>query len=66
MTKIEQLEHDVKKLTEDELSAFRQWFMNFDAEAWDRQIENDLRAGKLDRLAQKALADYKAGKAGEM
>jgi hypothetical protein len=36
---------------------------DFDAEEWDRQIESDARAGKLDRLVQQALEQYKAGKA---
>ena len=37
----------------------------FDADAWDAQIEFDA-AGKLDALAEEALAEYKAGKAKEI
>jgi hypothetical protein len=29
---------------------------------WDRQIEADSKAGKLDRLIEKSLAEHEAGK----
>jgi len=38
-----------------ELAAFRNWFREFDAEAWDRQIEEDAKSGKLVALANAAL-----------
>ncbi len=34
-----------------------------EAEAWDRQIEADSNAGRLDRLADQALADFGQGRA---
>ena len=33
-----------------------------DWEAWDRQLEEDVKAGKLDQLAEEALADLRAGR----
>jgi hypothetical protein len=45
-----------------ELAAFRQWFAEFDADAWDKQIEADAQAGRLDAFAAEALAEYRAGK----
>ena len=33
-----------------------------DWEAWDRQLEEDVKAGKLDRLAKEALEDLRAGR----
>ena len=62
MTKVEVLEREVADLSPAELAAFRKWFAEFDGEAWDRQIEADARAGKLDALAQRALRDHAAGK----
>lgn len=62
MTKVEKLEHEVAALSADELSEFRRWFTQFDAEAWDQQLERDARSGALDRLAEDALADYRAGR----
>ena len=62
MTKVEQLEHDVERLTPRELASFREWFEAFDAAAWDRQLETDASAGKLDALADAAIRDHKAGR----
>ena len=66
MTRIQKLEREIKELTRGELAAFRQWFQEFDAAQWDRQIEEDALAGKFDRLAEKALADHKAGRTKEL
>ena len=62
MSKIEELEQKVKALSPDELAQFRDWFLEFDWVAWDRQLERDVRAGKLDALAEKTLRDHAAGK----
>jgi hypothetical protein len=66
MTKVEKIEAEVKTLNREELKAFRQWFNNFDAEAWDQRIEADARSGKLDMLAEKALEDHRAGRSREI
>jgi hypothetical protein len=66
MTKIEKLEREVQKLSRAELAAFRDWFRQYDSDAWDRQIEEDVRAGKLDSLAEEAIAEYKAGRTSEL
>lgn len=62
MSKVEAIEQDVQGLSPSELAAFREWFLEFDAAAWDRQFEQDVRAGKLDRLADAARKALKAGK----
>ena len=62
MSKIEQLEGQVRGLSSDELQAFRKWFAEFDAERWDQQIETDSKNGKLAALADQALADHSSGR----
>jgi hypothetical protein len=62
MTKIEKLEREVRDLTPRELAEFRGWFAAFDAAEWDRQFEADVAAGKLDALADAALADHRDGR----
>ncbi len=52
----------VEQLPQDQLKQFRAWFQKFDSEAWDEQIEKDFKAGKLDAIAQAAIADHHAGK----
>ena len=66
MSTIQEIERAVERLEPDELSAFRAWFTSFDADAWDRQIEADVDAGKLDELAAEALADLRAGRCSEL
>lgn len=41
MSEIEQLEQKIQNLPEAELAKFREWFAEFDATVWDRQIERD-------------------------
>ena len=62
MTKVQELECLVSELTPAELADFRRWFAVFDAAAWDRQFEADVNAGKLDGLAERALAAHAAGR----
>ena len=66
MIKIRDLEKAVTDLPTEDLSEFRSWFYKFDATKWDKQFEGDARSGKLDRLAQRAVADFKKGKCKEL
>lgn len=61
-SKLELLEHEIAELTTHELVQFRKWFADFDAAEWDRQIDEDAAAGKLDALAGRALAVHRDGK----
>ena len=61
MSKVELIEQQIEKLSPSELAAFRAWYAAFDAEAWDRQFEADVKAGKLDALADKALRAHASG-----
>ena len=62
MNSVSEIEGAVKKLSRDELAAFRDWFQEFDAEAWDKQFEADVAAGRLDALADEALRDLREGR----
>jgi hypothetical protein len=62
MNKIENIENKVRNPTATELATFRAWFAEFDAEAWDRQLQRDSASGKLADLAKKSLSDHKSGK----
>ena len=63
---IVELEQAVTQLTEEEFARFREWFEEYEAQLWDEQIERDAKAGKLDKIAEQALNDYRAGKAKEL
>ena len=62
MSSVEAIEKQVAQLDPTELAQFREWFIEFEADAWDRQIERDAIAGKLDAFARKALDDHQAGR----
>jgi hypothetical protein len=66
VSKVENIEQEIRDLTPSELTAFRRWFLEFDAQVWDRQIEEDVRKGRLDKLAEEALAAHRAGKSKEL
>ena len=57
MTTIKEIEKAVSHLPKLDLDNFRSWFDKFDAEAWDKQFEDDALSGKLDQLANRALED---------
>ncbi|HUE74365.1 MAG TPA: hypothetical protein VMP01_26015 [Pirellulaceae bacterium] len=62
MSTVAELEEAVRQLSPQERAAFRAWFAEFDAEEWDRQIEADVAAGRLDWLIAEAKADRQAGR----
>ena len=59
---VEDIEEAITQLPQEQLSKFRAWYEKFDSDAWDGQIERDAMMGKLDSLADAAIADHKAGK----
>ena len=59
---MKEIEDAISKLPAPELAEFREWFAEFDAAAWDRQIEDDVAAGRLDALAEEALRDLREGR----
>ena len=66
MANIKSIEKAIEALPPAALAQFRRWYAEFDAAAWDRQIEQDAAAGKLDALAGEALADFGCGTAREL
>jgi hypothetical protein len=63
---IQELKQAVTQLPLKDLARFREWFEEFDAQVWDKQFASDAETGKLDKIAEKALNDYRAGNAKEL
>ena len=61
ISRVENVDSQIRDLSSEELRALRVWFAEYDAEAWDRQLEADVSAGRLDHLAEQALRDHEAG-----
>jgi hypothetical protein len=62
MSNVENIERQIEALSPEELATLRAWFLEFDWAAWARQIEADIKAGKLDRFAQDAFRDHSSGR----
>lgn len=61
MNTVQSITDAIAKLPPDQVAQIRAW-LNEKAEAeWDAQIEKDERAGRLDALADRALAQHRAG-----
>jgi hypothetical protein len=58
---VEELESFVSSLPAPELARFSRWFEEFMADRWDRQIEQDLTADRLDAVLKGADDHYQAG-----
>lgn len=66
MHTVQEIKQAISRLSPEELAHFREWFEAFDANVWDKQFEEDARSGKLDPLANQAIADFRAGKHKEL
>ena len=61
MIQIDMLEQHIAELDDSSFSQLRDWFIEYDQTRWDRKIEADSNAGKLDFLINAALAEHQAG-----
>lgn len=66
MSKVEEIEAAIESLSAEEYVRLRKWFSEKDWEKWDRQIEADSEAGKLDFLIREALDEKAMGKLKEL
>ena len=62
MTQLEELEKAIRSLPAEDYARLREWFLNRDWELWDRQIEEDSKAGRLDFLVREAAEAKKANR----
>lgn len=66
MSTIDDIERAIEQLPAAELAKLREWFDAFEGERLDRRMEADAAAGKLDELAEAALAEFRRGQAREL
>lgn len=62
MSTVHEIEQAIRNLGQQDLAALRDWFAAFDADIWDRQLEEDVAAGRLNRFAEEALRDLDEGR----
>lgn len=61
MSNLEQIEAAILSLPSNEFEQLRVWFLDLDYSHWDDQIQQDIEDGKLETLAQEAIAEFEAG-----
>jgi len=57
MLTLEQIESAILQLPPDEYKKLLEWFADLDYQRWDEQLEKDIADGKLEALAQEAIAN---------
>lgn len=62
MSTVAEIEQAIRQLTPEEFKALRDWILERDAVEWDRQIEADSKAGKLNELVEAAKREHLAGR----
>ncbi len=55
MTNVEEIKVAITQLSPQALTELRAWYEQFDAQAWDRQIEADVAGGRLDNVAEERV-----------
>ncbi|MEW6084585.1 MAG: hypothetical protein AB1607_08320 [Chloroflexota bacterium] len=58
---IQEIEQAITELDPDELARLREWFDEYFAQIWDKQIEQDAASGRLDKLIAEVDEEYNAG-----
>lgn len=57
MSNLEEIKRAVSELTPEDLRRFRERFAEYDGKQWDRQIERDAAAGRMDPLIEEARGE---------
>jgi hypothetical protein len=66
MKSIEEIESAIKNLPPEDLTRFRKWYDEFEASQWDREIEEDVHAGRLEQASGQAVKDLHEGRCTEL
>jgi hypothetical protein len=59
---VQELENAIRQLSKEDFARLAQWIDDYRAEQWDRRIEADIRAGRLDEAGRRADSDFEAGR----
>jgi hypothetical protein len=59
---LQEIEKAIQQLPAQDFKTLLAWLDEVRADLWDKQIEADAKAGKLDKLAEQALKDFSEGR----
>jgi len=66
MSKIDELKADIERLPSEEVAELSRWLSEKEWEGWDKEIEADSQAGRLDFLVREAHEEKAKGTLKEM
>ncbi len=66
MTQVEEIQLRIRNLPTEDFSKIRDWFLQLEDELWDEKISADFKAGKFNKLIEKAKTEFSQGKAREL
>jgi hypothetical protein len=58
---VAEIESAIAQLPVQEVAELMTWLQDYHERLWDKRIENDLEAGRLDKLLAEVDAEYRAG-----
>ena len=61
MPTVDEIQQAIINLPKSDYARLRNWLFEYDWQEWDRELEEDVRAGKLDALAAEALEAKRQG-----
>ncbi|MBX7234604.1 MAG: hypothetical protein K1X65_09490 [Caldilineales bacterium] len=66
MNQVEELQMRIRDLSANDFAMLREWFLQLEDDLWDQQIRADFKAGKFNRLIERAQTEFAQGKAREL
>ena len=61
MSKVDELKTDIERLSSEEVAELFRWLLEREWESWDREVEADSQAGRLDSLVREAREEKTKG-----
>lgn len=58
---VTEIEAAITELSTNDFAQLSEWFLAYQEKLWDKQMEDDLEAGRLDTLLTEVDAEYEAG-----
>lgn len=59
---VKEIESAIARLPPAKVAELAEWFEEFHAQLWDKQLEEDVKAGRLDSLLREAEQEHESGR----
>ena len=62
MSTVQEIERAIEQLPREEAFRLADWISSRISAEWDNEIEEDIKAGRLDDLARQAVSEFRVGR----